>query len=207
MSTGSSEYDDLEPPGGDPPDGGPRAVLSGDILPYIDGMNADGTRRRGYNAFVDPETVQQVVYERAKGRTLRSIAKEYGISPDTVSKWYKGQIRERANNPEAAASARARLTIELEALRNEVWRMQRDAPDDLKVQRETWVRIESVVRTLADLNGWKTPTTVRVDAHHTHQTQEDLELQEMINAAKAKHAAAVAAVETDFRQGPQGGGR
>lgn len=181
---------------------GPPPILEGEIVPYVDGIDAEtGRRRRGYNAYVDEEIVRQVVYERAKGRKLKDIAEEFGISMPTVSNWYRGEVRKRTENPMKAAKYRAQLTLELEALRREVWKMQIENPGDLKAQRETWVRIESLVKTVADLNGVAPEKTIRASVQVTEVTQQDLELQDMINAAKAKNAAVASDVEADFRQG------
>lgn len=200
------DTDPIEPEPYDARSGGPSPILEGEILPYIDGIDPEtGKRRRGYAAYVDEEIVRQVIYERAKGRAVKDIAEEFGISKSTVSNWYRGEVRKRTDNPQKAAEYRARLTLELEALAREVWQRQIGAaPEDLRTQAEAWRRLESLVKTRADLNGAMPEKTIRANVHITEQTQADLELQDMINSAKAKNAAVAAEVETDFRQSGQG---
>lgn len=147
--------------------------------------------RRSYNAFVDDDTVREILDKRIRGWTLRRIAEEYGIAPSTVSRWCGEAVQTTKRNAEDILALRVEAAQHLEAARRAAWKIHEEAGHH-KTQLDALGKVESLTAVHARLMGAIAP--VKVDVQVTELTAAEQELQEMINEAKAKTAADEAAV-------------
>jgi hypothetical protein len=163
--------------------------LEGEIVLPTRRASAGGYRTRQGNLF-DDDLVQEVIAERVvKRRTLRSIADEYGVSTETIARW-AGE-RNAMHPTIDVGRARALLADELDVIAQEAWKIHRETLDR-KLQLDALGRLESLVRSKAQLLGLNAP--VRHDVTLSAVTEAERELQEIINEAKAKTAAQEQAV-------------
>jgi transcriptional regulator with XRE-family HTH domain len=147
--------------------------------------------RRSYNAFVDDDTVREILDKRIRGWTLRKIAEDYGISPSTVSRWCGESVQATKRKAEDLLALRVEAAQHLEAARRAAWAVYEDAATH-KTALDAIGKVETLTGAHARLMGLNAP--VRVDLQVTELTEAERELQEMVNEAKAKTAADEAAV-------------
>jgi AraC-like DNA-binding protein len=147
--------------------------------------------RRSYNAFVDDDTVREILDKRIRGWTLRKLSEEYGISPTTVSRWCGESVQATKRKAGDLLALRVEAAQHLEAARREAWKIY-DAAALQKTALDALGKVESLTGTHARLMGLNAP--VRVDLQVTELTAAEQELQEMINEAKAEAAAKEQAV-------------
>lgn len=190
-------YDSDTPIGGEPYDGEPAVLDSEPVDGEVVLWEAPRTRQRRHNAFVDPDVVEEIVRKRIKGATLKALGAEYGISHETVRQWCGEAVKKTRVASADILALRARLTLELETLKNAAWQ-EFETNAHQGVRRDALTRVESAVRAIADLNGAKAPVVVKAEVSVTELTQEDLKLQEMIREAQAREAAQI---EAEFKAG------
>lgn len=170
----------------------PGEAIEGEIIPAPGQKrhwNSGGNR---HNAHVDEDTVKGVIADRVSGMTLRGVAAKWGVSPETVRRWAGEDLanRQRVEVP----ALRAEAAQQLDAARQQSWAMFQAAKGRglLKTMENALIRVESTTMAKAKLEGAIAP--VRVDMQVTEVTEAELELQEFLNEAKAKTAAAEQAV-------------
>lgn len=147
--------------------------------------------RRSYNAFIDDDTVREILDKRIRGYTLRVLAEEYGLSPSTVSRWCGESVQATKRKAEDLLALRVEAAQHLEAARRAAWKIHEEAALH-KTRLDALGKVETITGAHARLMGLNAP--VRVDLQVTELTAAEQELQEMINEAKAKTAADEAAV-------------
>jgi transposase len=203
--------DDTTPYGPDEPPEPPQAALVGEIMPYSapqgdapqDGYTDPQGRWRKRNQRygrdgepLDEDFVEQVVRARLQGMPLREVAARFGVSHETVRKWSGQATDSMVRKSAEVARVRAKLVLELQAVRHEAWKMARESGHPT-VTKDMLTRVESAIRAEADLLGAKAP--FRAEVQVTELSQEDLKAQEMIREAQAKAAADRSRVEAEFR--------
>jgi hypothetical protein len=169
---------------------------------YIDGsdtalggelMLPEGAGRgRGKRAYLDEDTIAQIIRERLKGRPLREIGEEFGVSRTTVRNYTEGHITQKVSVD--VSKVRARIGAELEAAKHEAWKIFM-AFDHPKIKLDALTRVESLLGNQATLYGAKMP--VRVDLTITEVTEAERELQELIREAQARVSGSRAQVIAD----------
>lgn len=161
------------------------------------GYSERGERHRA-TAELDEDARRQVIQWRVAKMSLREISDmclaRFGvrISHETVRRWV-GEAHEshRRVDPERMSELRAEAAQELDTMAAVAWETVRTfAGTELALKAID--RLVSIGQAKMAMLGYKIP--VRQDVHVHMQTPEDVELEEMINEAKARQANAEAAV-------------
>jgi len=93
-----------------------------------------------------PEFRQQMIELARSGRSLRSLAREYGMSEQGIRNWLREAERNRAPRAPRAPRAAALSAVEREELR----RLRRENRQ-LKVEREILKKVHSYSRVRSSL--------------------------------------------------------
>lgn len=179
-----------------------QRALEGEVVGHDDGgKEKPRAGRRTWYTEEEPETyedlVRQVVHAWVAGWTYGQIKEKYGVERNTVRNWVDAARDKNNITAPEIGRARAEVALDLKVAAGHCWTIVRTYPGT-KIALEALARIESIARTLAALQGLNAPA--RVEVQHTEVTQEDLELQEMINEARAKSDQRQATLRADFEQ-------
>lgn len=175
------------------PEEPPQAILEGEIVPYVD-EEPPPRRRRKYTLNVDEDTIEQIILKRGLGHTLRALADEYGVSHETIRIWCGEAQAKRQIKPADVPKVRAKIALQYEAAEEVCRKIIRDFPGT-KAALDAISVLNGLMANRSKLLGVIAP--VRVDASVYVVTEEERELQEMINEAAAREAAREARVIAD----------
>ncbi len=173
--------------------------LEGEVVPRDQWLweEPEGTHEKRY----DEETIAEAIRARAMGFKPSEIAERLGCHRTTVVRWCADHLGSRNYGDPDIPKVRAALAVELETASHEAWRIVREAPGTLAALKALNT-VDSIARTRANLLGAVAPTRVHVDVKET--TQADLELEEMINEARARSWTDADRIKAEFerRNGP-----
>jgi len=166
-------------------------------------------RTRGHKRFgprsYDESLVKEVIAYTVSHphAPLREIGERFGLSIETVRRWTREDVDKRSgvvNTP----VLRAEAAIELEAAAAEAWKQYDKVKASFRATRtalEALRTVESLVGARSKLMGLNMP--VKVDVQLTQLTQEEMELQEMVNEAAARAAASEADIIATASDDPE----
>lgn len=165
--------------------------LEGEVVLY----QGDRRSRNRDGGFWDEDTIAEAIRARALGFPLRKIAERLGCSHEQVRSWCGEANKKRRYGDADIVKVRAEMAIELETAEHEALRLVRMYPGT-ELALKALNTLNGLVRTRANLLGAVAPVRVHVDVQEV--MQEDLELRDMVNTAKAKAAADAEQIKRDF---------